>query len=95
MIKNEYPYHWIIIFYRRNAFFFFVLFKYFEQEHQKELEKWRWFREDKWKWIWDSELALFTNIAEKSFIISKVVLLITALIPVVIGALALWVYFIG
>jgi hypothetical protein len=77
------------------AFFFYVLFKYTEKEHQKELEKWRWFREDKWKWIWDAELALFTKIAEKSFIIAKIILLITALIPVAIGAFALWVYYAG
>ncbi|SMQ81534.1 hypothetical protein SAMN05444673_4366 [Bacillus sp. OV166] len=41
------------------AFFPYVLFKYSDEEHQKELEKWRWFRD------WD--LALFTKIAEKSF----------------------------
>ncbi|UQD52259.1 hypothetical protein C0971_09715 [Bacillus methanolicus] len=76
-------------------FFLFVLFKYTELEHQKELEKWRWFREDNWKWIWDPELALFTKIAEKSFFIAKVILLLTALIPVSIGALALWAYFAG
>lgn len=74
-------------------FFFYVLFKYTEQEHQKELEKWRWFRRDKWKWVWDAELALFTKIAEKSYIITKVILLITVLIPVAIGVFALWVYF--
>jgi hypothetical protein len=66
-----------------------------EQEHQKELEKWRWIREDKWKWIWDWELALFTKIAEKSYIIAKVILLITPLIPIVFGVFALWVYFSG
>jgi hypothetical protein len=54
------------------------LFKYSEQEHQKELEKWRRFREDKWKWIWDWELALFIKIAEKSYIIAKLILLIKA-----------------
>lgn len=77
------------------AFFLYVLFKYSELEHQKELEKWRWFREDKWKWIWDWELALFTKIAEKSYIIAKVILLITAFIPIAIGAFALWTYFAG
>jgi hypothetical protein len=74
-------------------FFLYVLFKYSEQEHQKELEKWKWFREDKWKWIRDSEFTLFTKIAEKSYIIAKVILLITALTPITIGTFALWVYF--
>ncbi|MFY0545662.1 hypothetical protein [Brevibacillus sp. H7] len=77
------------------AFFFYVVFKYTEQVHQKELKNWRWFREDKWKWIWDWEFALFTKIAEKSYIITKVILLITAFIPIAIGAFALWVYIAG
>jgi hypothetical protein len=77
------------------AFILYVLFKYSEIVHQKELENWSWFREDKWSWIWDWEFKLFTKIAEKSYIITKVILLITALIPTAIGAFALLVYFTG
>jgi hypothetical protein len=74
-------------------FFLYTLVKYTEQEHLKELEKWKWFREDKWKWIWDWELALLTKIAEKSYIITKIILLLTALLIIAIGSFALWAYF--
>lgn len=75
------------------AFFFWVLFKYTEEAHQKELEKYTWFREDERKWQWDSDFALFTKIAEKSFIIAKIIMLLLALIPVAIGVLGLCAYF--
>lgn len=75
------------------AFFLLILFKYTEQEHQKELDKYAWFREDKRKWLWDYDFALFTKIAEKSFIITKIIMLLLALIPVVVGVFGLCAYF--
>jgi hypothetical protein len=74
-------------------FFIWIIFKYTPEEHEKELEKHKWFREDKFKWLWDSEFALFTKIAEKSFIITKVIMLLVALFPVAFGVLGLWIYF--
>ncbi|MFE1245754.1 hypothetical protein ACFW35_16615 [Fictibacillus sp. NPDC058756] len=76
-------------------FFFWVLFKYTEEEHRKEIKKWRWFREDKSLWVWDPEFALFQKIANKSYYIAKVIIMLSALIPVIIGAFALWVFFSG
>jgi uncharacterized membrane protein len=75
------------------AFFLLILFKYTETEHQKELEKYKWFREDNRKWLWDSDFALFTRIAEKSFIITKIIMLLLALFMVAAGVLGLCMYF--
>ncbi|KZE64125.1 hypothetical protein AWM68_13545 [Fictibacillus phosphorivorans] len=75
------------------AFFLLILFKYTEQEHQKELKKYAWFREDKRKWLWDSDFALFTKIAEKSFIITKIIMLLLSLYMVAAGVLGLCMYF--
>jgi hypothetical protein len=75
------------------SFFLLILFKYTDTEHQKELEKYRWFREDKNKWFWDSDFALFTKIAEKSFIITKIIMLMLALFMIAAGVLGLCMYF--
>lgn len=77
------------------AFFLLVLFKYTEKEHQKELKKFQWVRNNKFlSWAeWD--LVLFHKIGSKSYIIAKVILLLIALFPIAIGALALWSYFGG
>lgn len=42
---------------------------------------------------WDSDFALFTRIAEKSFIITKIIMLLLALFMVAAGVLGLCMYF--
>lgn len=83
----------LLFFIPSTAFFYWVLFKYTEQEHQKELEKYAWFREDNRKWLWDSDFALFTKIAENSFIITKIIMMLLTLFPLGIGVLGLCAYF--
>ncbi|WP_108671794.1 hypothetical protein [Peribacillus acanthi] len=75
------------------TFFLLVLFKYTEEEHQKELKKYQWVRNDKFlSWAeWD--LVLFHKIASKSYIIAKVIILFFAFIPIAIGIFALWAFF--
>jgi len=75
------------------TFFLLVLFKYTEEEHQKELKKYEWVRNDKFlSWAeWD--LVLFHKIASGSYIIAKVIILFVALIPIAIGIFALWAFF--
>ncbi|MBH0169211.1 hypothetical protein [Fictibacillus sp. 18YEL24] len=75
------------------AFFLWIVFKYTKEEHQKELQKYAWFREDKMKWLWDSDFALFTKIAEKSFMITKIIMLLLSLFVVAAGVLGLCIYF--
>lgn len=93
MYKHESSNIRIVIFHSRSRFFLLILFKYTEQEHQKELEQYAWFREDKRKWLWDSDFALFTKIAEKSFIITKIIMLLLSLYMVAAGVLGLCMYF--
>jgi membrane protein required for beta-lactamase induction len=75
------------------ACFFWFLFKYTKDAHKKELEDWQWVRDDKFfSWVeWD--ISLLHRIGSKSYILTKVILLFFALIPVVFGVFALWVFF--
>jgi hypothetical protein len=72
-------------------FFLYVLLKYTEEEHKKELKKFDWVRNS-----WDQwDLAIFHKIGSKSYVLAKVILLLVALIPIAIGVLALWSFFSG
>ncbi|SIR87664.1 hypothetical protein SAMN05878482_106344 [Peribacillus simplex] len=76
-------------------FLLLVMFKYTEEEHQKELIKYQWVRNDRFlSWV-EWELVLFHKIASKSYIIAKVIILLISLIPIAIGILALWAFFSG
>lgn len=75
------------------AFFFYIITKYTEDKHKKELEKWRWVREDKFASMSEADISLFHRIGSKSFIAAKVIMIVISLFPIVIGAFALWVYF--
>jgi hypothetical protein len=74
-------------------FFLFVLFKYTEEENQKEVKKYEWIRNDTYASWSEQDMILFHKIASKSYVMAKIILLIIALIPVAIGVFALWVYF--
>lgn len=74
-------------------FFIWVLLKYTEEAHLKEVKKWKWIRNDTYASWAEQDMILFHKIASKSYILAKIILLLLSLIPVVIGAFALWVYF--
>jgi hypothetical protein len=70
-------------------FFLLVLFKYTEEEHQKELKKYQWVEEIKHISWFNMDLVIFKKIANNSYIITKVIMILIAVIPIVIGILAL------
>jgi hypothetical protein len=75
------------------ACFFWFLFTYTKDAHQKELEKWQWVRDDKFFSQVESDISLLHRIGSKSYILTKAILLFFALIPVAMGVFALWVFF--
>ncbi|MFE4708664.1 hypothetical protein [Peribacillus simplex] len=74
-------------------FFILVLLKYTKEEHWKEVKKWKWIRNDTYASWSEQDMILFHKIASKSYIAAKIILILSSIIPVVIGAFALWVFF--
>jgi hypothetical protein len=75
------------------ACFFWFLLTYTKDAHHKELEKWQWVRDDKFFSRVESDISLLHRIGSKSYILTKVILLFFAFIPVVFGVFALWLFF--
>lgn len=77
------------------TFFLSVLFKYTKEENQKTVKNLEWVKEDTYAKLEEQDVILFQKIASKSFILAKIILLILAVIPIVIGVFALIVFFLG
>lgn len=56
-------------------FLIFVLLKYTEEEHLKEVKNWKWRRNDTYASWAEQDMVLFHKIASESYIIVKIILI--------------------
>jgi hypothetical protein len=54
----------------------FVYFKYTKEAHKKEIKKYQFAKRD---WVFIPDINLFVRLAEKSYILAKIILLLTPL----------------
>lgn len=84
LIKDFFPLFFFLI--GGFIFLFFVLTKYTEDAHKKEMKKKKWMQKD----YYNYENPIFYRIMSSSYWIAKSLLIIASLIPIAIGILIMW-----